>query len=267
MQLVRIACFITLLMSAAVVASCGGGGGNGGGGQVSIASINLNPAAVTAGAVVELSATINAPGQNVSSLLKSWNVTAGTLMLSPPEFSLFLRQIAKGVSASSVSTANGTVYWVTPTTGGPATISLTVENTTKSSEVQVGVSPVTLSVSNGPEGSKICTVEAQSISDLYQAAFRVNFTSAWQPASVEPGSFLGGAGEILFLGLTNQNGFVPCAITRKGAAAGVNGSGVLATITFTPAQATSATREVESIPFELGLVILRNSKDEPISVH
>jgi len=59
---------------------------------------------------------------------------------------------------------------------------------------------------------------------------------------------------------------VPCAITRKGNVAGVDGSGTLATINFDPTAGTSAARELSAAPFELSLVMLRNSGDQPINV-
>jgi hypothetical protein len=250
-------------LAAVVLGSCGGGG-NGDG--VTITGINLNPAAVTAGSIVALTASISAPGQSVSSLVKNWTVNAGSLTVAAPDFSLLLRETARGTSATSVSTTGTTVYWLAPAAGGPATITVSVESESESLDVTVSTSPVTLSVTSGSGGAKICTVATNDVTDLYQAAFRINFTSAWQPASAEAGDFLGGANDILTLAMLDQNGFVPMAVTRKGSVAGVDGSGTLATIEFTPAQTTSATREVMDVPFELSMVILRNSTDEPIDL-
>ena len=251
-------------LAAVLLVSCGGGGGDGDG--VTITGINLNPAGVTAGSIVALTASISAPGQSVSSLVKNWSVTAGSLTVAAPDFSLLLRETARGTSATSVSTTGATVYWLAPAAGGPATVTVAVEGDSESLDVTVQTSPVTLSVTSGSGGAKICTIATNEVTDLYQAAFRVNFTSAWQPASAEAGDFLGGANDILTLAMLDQNGFVPMAITRKGDVAGIDGSGTLATIEFTPAQATSATREVAEVPFELSMVILRNSTDEPIEL-
>ena len=250
-------------LAAVLLASCGGGGDGDG---VTITGINLNPAAVTAGSIVALTASISAPDQSVSSLVKNWTVTAGSLTVSAPDFSLLLRETARGTSATSVSTTGTTVYWLAPAAGGPATISVAVESASESLDVTVQSSPVTLSVTSSSGGGKICTIATNGVTDLYQAAFRINFTSAWQPASAEAGDFLGGPNDILTLAMLNQNGFVPMAVTRKGNVAGIDGSGTLATIEFTPAQATSATREVADVPFELAVVILRNSADEPIDL-
>jgi len=250
------------LLALVLMASCHGGGG---GGTLAISSINLNPATVSGGTVVELTATISAPGQNPDSLTKSWTVSAGTVSTTQPDFAFILRQTAKGTSASSVSTAAKTVYWVTPAAGGSATITLTVGTASKERSVQIGSSPVRMSVTDGSGGQKICTVQVTNVQDLYQAAFRINFSSTWTPVSAAQGSFLGAAGNTLWIGLTNQNGFVPCALTKRGNVAGVDGSGTLGTVTFAPAHAGSAAGS-QAEPFELSLVILRNSQDQPIAL-
>ena len=90
------------------------------------------------------------------------------------------------------------------------------------------------------------------MTDLYQAAFRINYSSAWRVDSVEQGDFLGPEAETLFIGLTNQSGFVPVSITRLGNAAGVDGDGVLATIVFEPTGTASAS----SVPFDLAAPML-----------
>lgn len=245
-------------------ASCHGGGG--GTSQVQIVKINLNPASATAGSIIELSASISAPGQSVSSLVKDWEVSAGSLSLVPPDFSMLIRGTSKAASDDSTtsSTTNSVVYWMVPTTPGPATITLTVGTATKDNIVQVVNSPIVLSVTDGTGGKKVCTVSASNVSDLYQAAFRVNFTSAWKVNSVNPGDFLGSANDTLFIGLSNQSGFVPVAITKKGDVAGENGSGVLATITFDPVDTSSGVSSVADVPFTLDAAILRTSGNQPV---
>lgn len=247
-------------LAAALLASCGGGGG---GGTITVTAVNLNPASPSAGSVVALSAS--ATGTGASAAVKDWTVSTGTLQLTPPDFSLLLRETALGrtASAASLSTSQATVYWVTPGAGGSATITCAIGQSSKSRTVTLGSSPVTLSVTDAAGGKKTCTVAANNVTDLYQAAFRINFTSAWQPESATRGSFLGSAADTLFIGLTSQSGFVPVAITKKGEVAGADGSGTLATITFAP-KAASGARQALDLPFELGLVILRNSQDEPI---
>jgi len=242
------------LLALVLAASCHGGGGAQ---ALTISSINFNPATPAAGSVVELTASITAPGQNPDSLTKSWTVSAGTVSTTQPDFALILRQTAKGASASSVSTAAA---------GGSATITLTVGTASKQRTVQLGASPVRMSVTDGTGGQKICTVQASNVQDLYQAAFRINFSSAWTPVSAAQGTFLGAAGNTLWIGLTNQNGFVPCALTKRGNVAGTDGSGTLATVTFAPAHAGSAADSQTESPFELTLVILRDSQDQPIAL-
>jgi len=255
-----LALILFLLLAAA---SCRGGGG--GTKEVQIVKINLNPAAATAGSIIELSASISAPGQSVSSLLKEWEVSAGSLSLVPPDFSLLIRGTSKTPSETTSSTTNSVVYWMVPTSPGPATITLTVGTATKNNTVQVVNSPIVLSVTDGGGGKKICTVSASNVNDLYQAAFRVNFTSAWKVNSVTQGAFLGSANETLFIGLTNQSGFVPVAITKRGDAAGADGSGVLATITFDPVETSSSVSSVAEVPFTLDAAILRTSGNESVA--
>jgi len=250
---------LVLLLAAA---SCGGGGSK----EVNIVKINLNPATASAGSIVELSASISAPGQSVSSLLKEWEVTGGSLSLAPPDFSMLLRGTSKAASETTSSTTNNIVYWMVPSTPGAVTITLTVGTATKTMTATVVNSPIVLSVSDGSGGKKVCTVSASNVNDLYQVAFRVNFTSAWTVDSVDQGDFLGSAGDTLFIGLDNQPGYVPVAITKRGNAAGADGSGVLATITFDPVETTSGTSSVAGIPFELDAAILRTSGNKPIAV-
>ena len=229
---------ITGILLLFALASCGGGGGSSS--QVSVTAINTGGGSISAGSVVPLSATIS--GGNGQVMLKNWTVSAGSLMLNPPDFSLTLRATAKSTSETSVSTTGPTVYWVVPATAGTAQISVTVEGASRTLDVTYGASPVTLAVNSGSNGQRIVTVSASNISDLFGAAFRVNYSDGYTPVSVEAGDFLGPANEILFLGLANQADFVPVAITRKNGASGKDGSGVLATITFQPAASASSAK-------------------------
>jgi hypothetical protein len=257
----RVTLVMVLLALAALLAACKGPSDPG---EVTIVSINLNPAAVTAGSIVTLTASISAPGQSVSSLNKHWAVTSGSLSLEQPDFNLLLRATAKATDAAFVDTTNSTIYWVAPSSG-QATITLTVDTATKTRSLSVGASPITMSVT-GEGSSRTVTVTANNVTDLYQAAFRVNYSSAWTAASASAGDFLGSASQVLWLGLTNQSGFVPCALTRKGNVAGVDGSGTLATIVFNAKAGSSTDHAVANAPFELGLVMLRDSHDQPISL-
>ena len=245
-------------LAAGLFAACDGG--NDPPVNVVINNITLNPGTVAAGSVIEL--TGNVTGAQPSAI-KTWSVTAGQLAVSPPDFSFVLRGTAKSASDSSVSTANAKVYWITPATTGSATVTLAVSGATKSQVVTIGASLVAMELTDAAGGKKVATVRVNGVTDLYQAAFRVNFTSAWQPETVVAGSFLGTANDIIFLGLTDHAGFVPVAITRKGNASGVDGSGVLATITFAP-RTTSQARELSAVPFDVSLVQLRDSQDRLI---
>jgi hypothetical protein len=251
--------YMVLLAAALAVAgaSCKGGDSPS---TVVINSIVLNPGTVAAGAVVELSA--NATGASASDI-KTWTVTSGQLSASQPDFSFVLRGTAKAASASSISTPNSKVYWITPVAAGSATVSVSIGSATKSQNVTIGASLVTMELSDAANGKKVATVRVNGVTDLYQAAFRINFTSAWQPESVQQGDFLGNASDTLFIGLTNQTGFVPVSITRKGNVGGIDGSGTLARVTFAP-RTTSSARELSSVPFDLGVVVLRDSQDRAI---
>jgi len=105
---------VLVAVLAALVLSCGKGKQPS---EISVVSINTNPATVSTGAVVELTASISAPGRSVSELTKHWSVTAGTLLATPPDFSLLLRGTAKATSESSLDTLASKVYWVTPSAG------------------------------------------------------------------------------------------------------------------------------------------------------
>jgi hypothetical protein len=245
-----------LLVLPALLSSCFGGGG----GSVTVNGINVNPAAPAAGSLVELTGDLTGGGSST----KSWSVSAGTLSVDPPDFGLVLRGTAKLGSAVNLDTTAGTVYWLAPATGGTATVTLTIGASSKSRTLNLSNSPVSLSVADDGDGKRV-TINASNVTDLYQAAFRVTYTSAWTPVSASQGDFLGAAADTIFFEKHDQNGFVPIAISRKGNAGGVDGSGMLATIRFEPNSGTSSARDVSAVPFGLDLVVLRTSDDEPIS--
>jgi hypothetical protein len=250
---------LSILLGAMLLAAgCGGGPG---GNTPVINGITLNPGTVSAASVIQLTGNIS--GANATDI-KTWTVSAGQLSATAPDFGLVLRATAKAASATSLSTANTTVYWITPSAPGSATVTLAVGSATKTQTVNIGANLVTLEVTDIAGGKKLATVRANGVTDLYQAAFRITYTSAWHPEAVTQGDFLGTTNDTLFLGLTNQTGFVPVSITRKGNVSGVDGSGELARVTFAPGSATSSARELSNVPLDLTLVMLRNSKDEPI---
>jgi len=254
------------LALAAMALACGGGTPQPST-EVRIVSINLNPAAVVAGTVVELTASISAPGQSLAELTKNWSVTAGSITTTPPEFGLLIRATAQGAN-SAVSTTRNSVYWTVPAEAGPATVTLSAGEDTESKTVNVGDSPLTLSVSTTGEGNKLCTVRANDVSDLYFAGFRVNYSGGWNPVTADRGDFLGAEADTLFLGLTNQSGFVPVAVSRRGDAAGVDGSGVLATVEFAPVSQASSANAIDyggpQRPFELSGAMLVTSAGSEI---
>jgi hypothetical protein len=249
-----------MALAALLLLSCKSGGG--GGGDVRIVSINLNPEIAVAGTVVELTASISAPGQSIGDLTKNWSVSAGFVTTTAPEFGLLVRETAQG-GGSAVSTTRSSVYWTVPATAGQATITLAVGGDSESRTVSVGDSPLTLSVSTTGDGNKLCTIRANEVNDLFFAAFRVNYSGGWNPVTATRGDFLGGDSDTLFLGLTNQAGFVPVAVSRTGSAAGADGSGVLATVEFAPASTTSAANSIDygepDRPFELEGALLVTS--------
>jgi len=255
------ACLVFLI----IAASCGGGGG----GKptppppqnLTITAINLSPAEVSTGTVVELSATYN-DANLAASYDKTWDVSAGALSLEQPDFGLVLRETAGFKTASvSLTTKASKVYWFTPAEAGTCTVKLTVGSASKSRSVGVTSSPLSIEVLPGEGDSTIVRVSAKNVSGLYQAAFRITFDSArYRPVSVEAGDFLGGEDDILFLGLTNQNGFVPVGITRKGDAPGVSGSGTLAEVVFAPRSASRAPSGLALAGFDLTLFLLRDNR-------
>ncbi len=249
-----------VLAALAVAVSCGGSKAD----PATIVSLNINPSIAVAGGVMELTASISAPGKSVANMVKNWTVSTGTLSASPPQFNIDIRQTAQDIGAS-VSTTNSSVYWTAPTSPGSATITLQIEGDTESITTNVGSSPITFNITSGANETKVVTVRANDVSDLYYAAFRVSHSSNWFPASVEQGDFLGTTEETLFIGMTDQTGYVPVGISKRGDAAGENGSGTLATITFNPAAAPPAEgSSASSIPFEFGGVVLENSAGEKI---
>jgi hypothetical protein len=260
MTIARSFSLMLLLALALAVSACNGGGG----GTPQVTAISLNPETPAAGSLVELTGTFSGSGAGAAT--KNWSVSGGSLTLEPPDFALLLRATAKAASATQLTTTQSKVYWLAPPDAGAATITLTVGDSTRSRNVTVGDSPLSLSVSELSGGRRQVTVVADEVTDLYQAAFRVTFSSAWEPASVSQGDFLGAAGDTLFFSLTNQNGFVPVAISRRGNAAGVDGSGTLATMIFEPnAAGASGVRGTSAdVGFDLSLVVLRDSNDDPI---
>ena len=261
-----------LVTVAIIVASCGGGGGpkpppappptqN-----LTISSLNVSPANISTGTVIELSATYN-NATLAASMNKTWEVSAGALSLEQPDFSLVLRETAGIKSAAAALTTKASkVYWFTPSEGGNYTIKLTVGTVSRTKTVSVTSSPLALEVLPGEGDTTLVRVNARNVSGLYQVAFRVTFDSSrYRPTSVSAGSFLGSGDDILFLGLTDQNGFVPVGITRKGDTPGVSGSGALAQIVFAPKGASRAPSSLSLAGFDLSFYLLRDNSGLPLT--
>jgi hypothetical protein len=255
-----------LLALIALIASCNGGGG----GHpypsgtlptsYAIQALNISPSTVTTGTVVEVTATYTNAAY-FADKIKTWEVTGGTISETAPDFDLVLRGTAgiKGASAT-LATASSKVYWFTPTSPGEYKIKLTIGKPTFSRKVAVTSAPVYLEVASGTGNTTTVRIMARDVSDLYQGAFRVIFNSErFQPSSVTAGSFLGGASDILFLGLTNQSGFVPIGITRKGNVPGVDGDGVIAEVVFTNRSTSHSPSSIAIAGFELGVYLIRDS--------
>ncbi len=263
------------LIMTVLLAACGGGGGDKKNKQIyppgtlpeskAIQSINLSPSSVTTGTVVEISATYTNPGTFENST-KFWQVSGGTLSEGAPDFDMILRQVADASGASSsLNTAASQVYWFTPTTPGSHKIKLRVDGASLDRIVDVTSAPVYLEVVPGEDDTMIVRILGRDVSDLYQGAFRILFNqSLYEPLAVQPGTLLGGPDDVLFLGLTNQSGFVPIGITRKGDVPGVNGNGVIAEALFGKRTVSHAPRALAIAGFELGLHIIRDSSGEPI---
>jgi hypothetical protein len=266
----RITYTISIIIALALFSACGGGGGKSPivkpidtPTSSTIQSLNFSPANVTTGTVVEVSATYT-NASAFESAAKLWLVGGGTISEQPPDFDLVLRETAgiKATSATLTTTASK-VYWLTPTRPGSYNVSLRIGNAYLVQTVEVTTAPIGLEVLPGEGNSVVVRVVAQDVTNLYQAAFRVVFNaSIYAPTEVTPGTLLGGSDDILFIGLTNQNGFVPIAITRKGSAGGVSGSGVLAEIVFTPKAASRVAASISISGFELLRYVLRDSSGQ-----
>jgi hypothetical protein len=250
---------ILVVLLAFALASCFGGGG----GSPQVNAINIDPGTPAAGSLVQVTGDVT--GNGAASATKSWSVTAGSLSVEPPDFGLILRGTAKAGSAANLTTTAEQVYWLAPTSGGSATLTLSVGGSSKTRTVTLGSSPVGISVADSGANKQV-TVHVSNVSDLYQAAFRVTYSSAWKPVSVSQGAFLGAPADTVFFEMHNRNGFVPVAISRKGNAGGADGSGTLAVLTFEPSGGTSSARGASQIPFNLDFVVLRDSNDAPIDL-
>lgn len=263
--------FAVLAAAAALTISCNGGGG----GHVyppgtlpqsaAIQSLNISPSSVTTGTVVEITATYTNAAY-FEDQTKLWEATGGTMTESAPDFDMVLRGTAGIKSASAtLSTVSSRVFWFTPSTPGSYTLKLKIGTASLSRTVAVTSSPIYLEVAPGASNTTIVRIMGRDVNDLYQGAFRIIFNAdRFTPTEAKAGSLLGAPADILFLGLTNQNGFVPIGITRKGEVQGVNGSGVIAEVTFTNKTASLTTSSLAVAGFEMGLYLIRDHEGATI---
>lgn len=263
--------FSVLAAVAALTISCNGGGGR----HVfppgslptsaAIQSLNISPSSVTTGTVVEITATYTNAAY-FADLTKTWEATGGTLSESAPDFDMVLRGTA-GIKSSSatLATTSSRVFWFTPSTPGSYTLKLTAGKATLPRVVAVTSSPIYLEVAPGTSNTTTVRIMGRDVNDLYQGAFRIIYNAdRFTATEAKAGSMLGAPADVLFLGLTNQTGFVPIGITRKGEVQGVNGSGVIAEVTFTNKTASLTTSSLAVAGFEMGLYIIRNHEGATI---
>jgi hypothetical protein len=217
--------------------SCNGGGkkddGGGGGGTVTIRDIILNPANPGASALVSVTLDAVSTSTPIADRTKVYTVSKGTLYDTEPDFSLVMRGTAQASGATTLTTKQSHVYWITPAATGEVTVSARVDQASRERKVVIGNALASLSVSADEQGRKIVTVTANDVTDLFQAAFRVNYKSSkYQVVSVEKGDFLGA--DALFIGEKDKTpgGVVAVSISRKLGQTGVEGSGILARIVF-----------------------------------
>jgi hypothetical protein len=245
--------------------SCNGGGkkdnGGGGAGSVNVKSIILNPATPGASALVQIIADAVSTSTPIGERTKVFSVTGGTLYETEPDFSLVIRGTAAASEQRTISTKNNRVYWITPAETGEVTIKVTIDEASRERKINIGNALASLSVTEDDQGHKIATITANNVTDLFQAAFRINYQSSkYSVVSVEKGDFLGS--DALFIGEKDNvpAGVVAVSISKKRDQSGDNGSGVLAKVTFAE-KTTSEVRDTSaSAAFAIDYIMLLNSQ-------
>ncbi len=244
--------------------SCNGGSkddGGGGSGSVSIKGIILNPASPGASALVQIISDAVSTSTPISDRAKVFSVTGGTLYETEPDFSLVIRGTAQASESRTLSTKKNRVYWITPASTGEVTIKLTIGETSKERKVNIGNALASLSITEDNQGRKIVTVTANNVSDLFQAAFRINYhSSKYTVVSVDKGEFMGS--DALFIGEKDKTpvGQVAVSLSRKRNDSGVSGSGVLARIIFAEKSTSEVKDTSASAAFAIDYIKLVNSK-------
>jgi hypothetical protein len=101
----------------------------------------------------------------------------------------------------------------------------------------------------GDAAAPVVIISVENASDLKGAIFTLNYPSdKCHAESVEFSELLGGAGDTISLGITDRAGIVPAGIVKihPDTAAGVNGAGEIARISFAPGAAVN--KAVSSAP-------------------
>lgn len=197
-----------------------------------ISSIDMSTEIVYTDALVDLSYTTY--GSFPSNLTATWNIDGGSFVSSTPE----LWQQVRGTRSVSTSATGPKVSLLAPDV--PTTLKISVEfndeaKTHYEREVTVYATPIKLvSTTETATGNVILTAKTSNVKSLYQIAFRVMFDpDKYTFDRINSGNFFP-ASERLFMGHQVDDGTVAVALSLKGAVAGKNGSGDLATLVLKP---------------------------------
>ena len=260
-----------VLMFVFAVSACNKGGSKKGGGgspgdSVNVRDIIVNPATPATTALVELTVDASATGTPVSERVKLFTVTGGSLHESLPDFTMVLRGISQAGGSTTLSTRQNRVYWVTPATSGEFTLTAAIGERSAQKKVVIGNSAASMSVSTDAQGRKVVTVSANGVSNLFQAAFRINYqTAKYVCVGIEKGDLLGE--DTLFIGEKDKtpSGVVAVSISRKRGQDGASGTGVLARVIFAEKTLSAVEREASrTAAFDFEYVTLLDADGKPI---
>lgn len=260
--------FVLLLLL--VLTACNKGGSKGDGGtpndSVNVRDLIVNPAKPGTTSLVEITIDASATGTPVSDRMKLYTASGGSLYETQPDFTMVLRGISQTGGSASLVTKQNRIYWVTPATPGDFTLSAAIGDRSAQKSVVIGNSAATMSVTTDTQGRKIVTVSASGVTDLFQAAFRINYqTSKYTCVAIEKGDFMGS--DTLFIGEKDKTppGVAAVSITRKRGQGGVSGTGVLARLIFAEKTASGADREASrTSAFDFEYATLLDSNGQPI---
>lgn len=251
------------------LAGCNNGGSKDGGSPgdaVNVRDVIVNPATPGTTSLVEVTIDASATGTPVSDRMKLYTASGGTLYETTPDFTMVLRGISQTGGAASLTTKQNKIYWVTPASPGEFTLSAAIGDRSAQKRIVIGNSAATMSVTTDAQGRKVVSVSASGVTNLFQAAFRINYQqSKYTCVAVEKGDFLGS--DVLFIGEKDKTpvGVVAVSLTRKRGQGGVSGTGVLARVIFEEKKAASADREPSrTSAFDFEYVTLLDADGRPI---